>query len=154
MTIRSRTSGRGRKFFTLDSTLSNVLALAAGQGVMGLAFILIARRLGPEEFGSLAAAYALALVVGGLLDFGSSQKMTRDLAQGLFRAEFTAWLVKRTAIQLPAALLFSAGLALALQSRQSPAVAICVGLQALTFPLSAGAGAAVRVFRSPALAAW
>lgn len=134
--------------------LSNILALAAGQGVMGLAFIVIARRLGPEVFGSFAAAYALTLVVGGLLDFGSGQRMTRDLSQGLLRSEFTAWLIKRTAFQLPVALAFSIGLALFFDSLPGLLVPLCLGSQALTYPLSTGAGVAVRALRSPALAAW
>ena len=155
MVINSAESANRRETApALTGTLSNATALLIGQAATGAFLIVVARRTDPDVFGVFAAAYAAALVFGGLLDFGSSQLMTRDLAQGIHRDVFRAWLLKRGLVQLPAATTLAVGIAVLASPRVSMSAATVVAMQAFTYPLSQGALAAVRAMRSPAVAAW
>lgn len=62
----------------------NSLALVAGQGLAQLAsavtFLILARVLGLEAFGSLATLYGVALFLSILIEFGSSSYTTRGLS--------------------------------------------------------------------------
>ena len=69
------------------------ITIVAGQAAAGLSFLVLARRLAPQEFGMYAVLYTAGVVLGGALDFGSSQLRTHELARG-----FTARLVYVVAV--------------------------------------------------------
>ena len=139
----------------LRGTLGTSVALAAGQVTTGIAILLMARRLPVNEFGTFAALYAASTGLATLLDFGSSQKWTRELARTRDMASYHHWLGRRTAAQLPIVLLFATlASALLRHNALSTTVVIVLSAQALTATMSYGSLAAVRVLVSPARAAW
>ena len=135
-------------------TFGTMAALVTAQASVAIALLVLARRTEQAPFGSYIALYAASLSVGALLDFGSSQLRTRELARGHGRTQFRWWLRRRSTIQLPAVALFGL-LALVLIGDDLPALCI-LGLvaQSLTYNLAQGSMAAVRSTRSPVLAEW
>ena len=45
--------------------------------------LVLARRTSPSEFGAFLALYGVTIALGGIIDFGSSSRLTIDLAKGL-----------------------------------------------------------------------
>lgn len=126
-------------------------AIISGQLANGLTFVVLARRLGPEEFGVFAALYTAGLFLGGLLDFGSSQMMTRDLAQGSARDTFKSWLLRRTAAQLLPVALATAIALVAVGGGAGTWTVVSLVSQGVSYPVALAWSAAVRALRSPAL---
>jgi O-antigen/teichoic acid export membrane protein len=133
---------------------STGIAIALGQLATGLSLILVARAAGPKLFGQFAVTYALSAALAGLIDFGSSQLATRRLASGEFDFSFSRWLVRRTLLQLPAAVVAIA-LSVAVVGRDLPTAAgFALGAQALTTAVALGLLGAVRGLASPIRAAY
>lgn len=141
-------------FGQFAGTLGTALALVAGQALTGLAILILARRSEPESFGIFAALYAASLSFGVILDFGSSQLWTRELARGKRRGHFRPWLVNRTFAQAPFVAGFTVIALVVTPSRMSIGATIGLALQSGSFTLAQGALASVRAMRSPALAIW
>src|ERR1700704_3094992 len=78
---------------------------AGGQALEFLGFIVLARRLGTEDFGALSVAFLMCRYGGLVADWGASLKGTRDVAAGNGHDDIHA-LVRRREI-------VSAGLAVA-----------------------------------------
>jgi len=138
----------------LGGSASTAIAIIAGQVVAGLSLLILARRLAPEDFGAYAVLYSAGLPLGGLLDFGSSQLRTRELAQGSGLGSFTSWLLRRTVWQT-LAVAATIGIAqLVTGNRLGLLAAAGLISQGVTFPISLGWSGAVRALRSPALGTW
>ena len=58
------------------------LLRAGGQALEFLGFIVLARRLGTEDFGALSVAFLMCRYGGLVADWGASLKGTRDVAAG------------------------------------------------------------------------
>ncbi len=54
----------------------------AGQALEFVGFVLLARRLGPTQFGELSVAYLICRYAGLVADWGASLQGTRDVARG------------------------------------------------------------------------
>ena len=135
-------------------TLGTGTALIAGQATTGLALLLLARRTTPSVFGAFAALYGVSTAVGGLIDFGSSSRVTIDLAQGANRSKFLPWLVRRTSLQVPMILVLIA-VSLRFADKRLPTLCILfLCTQALTVAVAHGALGAVRVLVSPVMSEW
>lgn len=138
----------------LRGTFGTGVALVFGQATSAIALLVLARRSGTESFGMFIGLYAASLSVGALLDFGSSQCRTRELARGRELAQFRWWLRRRSILQIPAVVV-GGGLAVVLISDRLPLICTAgVVTQALTYNVSHGAMASVRSLRSPVLAEW
>jgi len=148
---RDGRDGNGSWF---GGTVGTGAALMAGQAATGLALLALARRSEPTSFGIFAALYAAGLSVGGLLDFGSSQRWTREMSRGLRIDHFRPWLLRRTVFQAPMVGLFAMS-AVALAPAKLPHMAVlALALQAATYSFAQGALSAVRGLRSAVLASW
>lgn len=154
--VEPRTSDAGgrRSRSAIWGTFGTATALVFAQAASAIALLFLARRTEPEAFGSFIGLYAASLSVGALLDFGSSQYRTRELAKGDGRANFRWWLRRRSAMQVPVVVVFGLG-AIALIGDRLP-VLCTVGLvaQTLTYNASHGSMSAVRATRSPVMAEW
>ena len=58
------------------------LLRVAGQALEFFAFIVLARRLGTEDFGALSVAFLICRYLGLIADWGATLKGTRDVAAG------------------------------------------------------------------------
>ena len=135
-------------------TLGTGVALCTAQATTAIAFVVLARRSTTDAFGSYAGLYAASLAVGTLLDFGSSQYRTRELAKGVGHRHVQWWLRRRSLIQMPGIAAFGLA-ALVLVSDHLPvACTVALVTQALTYNLSHGTLAAVRAVRTPLAAEW
>jgi O-antigen/teichoic acid export membrane protein len=134
----------------MGTALALVVAQAATAGFM----LVLARRTSTEDFGSYAGLYGASLSIGALLDFGSSQCQTRELARHIGRPQFRRWLARRSAIQLPAVALFGVLASLVLDGALPAVCTIGLVGQSLAYNLSQGSMAAVRATRSPVMAEW
>jgi O-antigen/teichoic acid export membrane protein len=130
------------------------IAIVAGQAAAGLSFLVLARRLTPNDFGIFAILYAAGVTLGALLDFGSSQLRVRELAKGLGLDSFSSWLWRRAAWQAPLVVAAIAAAHVSVESKASLLVTAALISQGLTMPVSSGWSGAVRALRSPALGAW
>lgn len=137
----------------LRGTGSVATGTLVAQLVTGAAFVLVARRTSPSAFGLFAALYATSVMLGNLLDFGSSQWITRHLARGEGKETFKTWLFTRTFKQAPFCVL---GVPVAFYVGSDLGVLAVIGLalQPLTVSIANGAAAAVRSLRTPGRAAW
>ena len=147
----ARRSGWRRSAF---GTLGTGSALIAGQAATGLAMLILARRTSPSEFGAFVALYGVTIAVGGIIDFGSSSRLTIDLAKGLDTRKVIPWLTRRMLFQLPVVLLLGAA-ALAYADDRLPrlcVIALCG--QAMTWAIAHGVLGAVRAVKSPVSAEW
>lgn len=154
-TPRGELSEPGTPRRTLRKTLGTSVALAASQGAAGLSFLVLARRLPIDRFGAFAALYAASTGVSTLLDFGSSQRWTRELAREADVSSYHHWLRHRTCVQLPiVAVLATLASVLIHDQILSNVVVVVLSAQALTSTVSTGALAAVRARISPSRAAW
>ncbi len=147
------TESSGTEKAVIGST-ANAMGMLAAQVITGLALIITARRTAVDEFGAFAAGYAISLILGGILDFGSSQRMTRTLAKNAERDSFRSWLVRRSLFQAPVVLLAVAFIEVTISPGPSAVVSLLLGMQALTYTVSLGALSAVRATISPAIASW
>jgi O-antigen/teichoic acid export membrane protein len=130
------------------------LAIIAAQAAVGLSFLVLARQLTTGEFGTYAILYAVGVTLGGVLDFGSSQLRTRELAKGFGRDSFWSWLWRRAAWQTPVVLIAIVFSQLAVGNKASLLVTTALISQGLTCSFSLGASGAVRALRSPVLGTW
>jgi len=149
-----RAPSQKRTFNAVSGTALVALASAVGQAATGLAFIVIARRTSPSVFGPFAAIYSISVVAGGLRDFGSSQRVSRDLARTRDTGELGSWLARRS---LPQAIvtLVLAGVLVRLKPIPDGTIAtVILAGQGITFSVALAFTAAVRAVRSPQLAAW
>jgi O-antigen/teichoic acid export membrane protein len=81
MTISQSPGVDGKKQMSFWRATSHLLAGTLGAQVLVLVtFVLIARSLGPSVFGRVAALLGIAAVGKDLLDFGTSQWLSRELA--------------------------------------------------------------------------
>ncbi|TCK20929.1 lipopolysaccharide biosynthesis protein [Pseudonocardia endophytica] len=62
--------------------VSIAIGLGASQLLTAVIFVAAARASSPQNFGVVAAAVSLGLVVAGVVDFGTSNMWVRDLANG------------------------------------------------------------------------
>lgn len=130
-------------------------ALVSAQVATGVAFVVLARRLEPESFGVFSGLYATGIALSGLLDFGSSQRTTRDLARGDGLDAFWPWLRRRTTLQVPPALVLVVAASILLDSADvSPLLVVGTLGQGVTKSLADATTAAVRALRSPPLSFW
>lgn len=147
----AKRSGWKRSTF---GTLGTGTALIAGQAATGLALLVLARRTTPSVFGAFIALYGVSTAVGGLIDFGSSSRITIDLAQGANRSKFLPWLARRSALQVPMIVALCA-VALGFADKRLPTVCVIfLCLQAITVAIAHGTLGAVRVLLSPVLSEW
>ncbi len=138
----------------LSGSTGTAFAIIAGQAAAGLSFLVLARRLAPSEFGTYAVLYTAGVVLGGVLDFGSSQLRTRELARGAGLDSFTSWLWHRAAWQTPVVFVAVGLSQVAIGNKASLLVTVALLSQGLTYPISLGWSGAVRALRSPALGTW
>jgi O-antigen/teichoic acid export membrane protein len=88
-----------------------VVLRLAGQGGEFVAVVLLARHLGPSQFGSFSVGYLICRYLGLLGDWGASIGGTRDVAAGATdAAELVRW---RQVVTLGAMALFALGCVLA-----------------------------------------
>lgn len=135
-------------------TLNTASSIVAGQLAIGIAFVVLAREVSPPSYGLFSSFYALGIVLGGILDFGSSQRIARELSRGNGLGTFRSWLFHRAALQLPLVLLASAVVFHFFGGQRASIVVLALTFQGLTYPFALGATAATRALRSPALATW
>jgi O-antigen/teichoic acid export membrane protein len=138
----------------ISGTAFIALASAIGQALTGLAFIVIARRTSPSVFGPFAATYSISIVAGGLMDFGSSQRMTRDLARTKDLGDLGSWLARRTGPQAVTTLALAIALLYLNPIPNASTATVILAMQAVTFSIALAFAGAVRAVRSPQLAAW
>ena len=124
----------------------------AGQVATGLSFLVLARRLGADQFGLFAILSAAGVVLAGLVDFGSSQLQTRQLAKGLGLDSFSSWLWRRTAWQVPVIVAAIAAAQILVGGDTGLLVVVALMSQGLTLSFSTAWSGAVRALRSPAIA--
>jgi O-antigen/teichoic acid export membrane protein len=122
--------------------------------VTGAGFVVLARRLSLREFGLFSALYGASVAFGGLVDFGSSSRVTRDLAQGVGIGSFHSWLWRRTTIQFIGVTAFSLAALVLLSGKLPAASIILLSLQALALTFAGGCLAAVRALVSVGRATW
>lgn len=135
-------------------TISTMVALGSAQAATAVAMLLLARRTDTQTFGAFVSLYAITTALGALIDFGSSQHHTRELAQGVGRQIHRAWLDRRTLFQAPVGVV-TALLAWVAYRDHLPVVAIVgISMQSVAFSRSLGESAAVRALRSSATAEW
>jgi O-antigen/teichoic acid export membrane protein len=129
--------------------------LIVAQIFTAVALLLIARRLVVEEFGAFAALYATSLAIAAMVDFGSSQLWTRELAtspDALDRLMHNVW--RRAILSLPSVAIVALYGAARSRAELSFTTVALVSLQPITYLLSAGWSAAIRALDSPARATW
>lgn len=135
-------------------TISTMVALGSAQAATALAMLLLARRTDTDTFGAFISLYAITTALGALIDFGSSQHHTRELAQGIGRQIHRAWLDRRTMFQLPVGVVTSALAWLAFHDHLPLVAIVGISMQSVAFSRSLGENAAVRALRSSATAEW
>jgi O-antigen/teichoic acid export membrane protein len=148
------TPGGRRSRAALVGTFGTATALVFSQATSAIALLFLARRSEPESFGSYIGLYAASLSVGALLDFGSSQYRTRELARGQERTSFRWWLRRRSLMQVPVVVVFGVVSVLLLGDRLPVLCTVGLVAQALTYNVSQGSLSAVRATRSPVMAEW
>ncbi len=148
-------AGGGRRSrWEIWGTFGTATALVFSQATSAIALLFLARRTEPEAFGSYIGLYGAALSVGALVDFGSSQYRTRELAKGHERANFRWWLRRRSVMQLPVVVVFGLIAAALIGDRLPMLCTVGLVAQALTYSASQGSMSAVRATRSPVMAEW
>ncbi len=150
---RRRPAEPGKRQILAGAT-GTALGILASQATAGLSFLVLARRLTPSEFGTYAVLYTLGVTLGAVLDFGSSQLRTRELARGVGLDSFSSWLRRRCVWQAPFVVAAALVAHIAVGSRSSVAVTALLISQGLTFPIALAWCGAVRALRSPALGTW
>lgn len=135
---------------TMGTAAALIVAQAATAGFM----LVLARRTNTDDFGAFVGLYGASLSIGALLDFGSSQCQTRELARHVGRQHFRRWLWRRSMMQLPAVAAFGVVAVVLLDGTLPVICTIGVLGQSLTYNVSQGSMAAVRATRSPITAEW
>jgi O-antigen/teichoic acid export membrane protein len=147
-------AGGRRSRWEIWGTFGTATALVFAQATSAIALLILARRTEPEAFGWYIGLYAASLSVGALLDFGSSQYRTRELAKGHERANFRWWLRRRSVMQVPVVVVFGLGTVALIGDRLPVLCTVGLVAQALTYNASQGSLSAVRATRSPVMAEW
>lgn len=143
-----------RRRCALGGTVSNVVATGIGQAAIGLTLVVLANRISLTEFGAFVTLYAIAVGLAILLDFGSNQRMTRDVAVDPACESFARWLGRRTLLQAPIAAIFTVLATLYFADRLGALTAFLLSSQTILIGVSEGLVAIVRGAVNPALAAW
>jgi O-antigen/teichoic acid export membrane protein len=138
----------------ISGTAGVAAATVLGQALTGLAFVVIARRTSPEIFGPFASTYSISIVAGGLMDFGSSQRLTRDLARSKILGETGSWLIRRSVAQVAGALALAIVLVSIRPIPNESAATALLAMQSVSLSIALAFAGAVRAVRSPQLAAW
>ena len=147
-------AGGRRSRSVILGTFGTATALVFSQATSAIALLFLARRSEPEAFGSYIGLYAASLSVGALLDFGSSQYRTRELARGRERANFRWWLKRRSSMQVPVVVVFGIVAVILLGDRLPVVCTVGLVAQSLTYNVSQGSLSAVRATRTPVMAEW
>lgn len=143
-----------QRWSTAAAATGTTLAMGLAQAFTGLGFIVIARRVETSLFGLFAATYGASTTFGLIVDFGSSQRITRELAAGRASDWFASWLIRRTVIAMPFVALFSFGCSRVTGQRLGVAASIALSSQPAAMLFAAGCLAACRALRTPLLASW
>lgn len=109
-----------------DSSILSIGMLFA-QSLSAVAFAVVARTLGPDLFGPLAAAVGLALLVATVADFGVNTMAVRALAQG-DEAMFTETLGAKSAAAISLTAFWVIAAAAAVRSEDLRLAAFVLGL--------------------------
>ncbi len=148
--MTSGTTAVGRR--TLTRVTAPLVALrAAGQALEFLGFVLLARRLGTEDFGIVSVAFLVCRYGGLVADWGASLKGARDVAAGRSIGDVRALVRRRTRVSLALVAAFCLGAAASGNAAVVP-LALTIGGRGVSRDwLALGRERAVRSGLPPAL---
>ncbi len=135
------------------STILVLISSVVSQASVAATYLIVARSEGPAEFGRVMALVSLILSAVGLLEFGTSTLLTREIASNRMTLRQAAHgLFSRMLVMLGVAAFIAVGL-LALR-RASPAEAMMLALLAMSMTLSTGLQGVIRGLGKVQAASW